>query len=158
MHCIPCTRRGQRWPRSCASHRMRTRQGNDGNLPSYNYCQRSAYRHINVEHSFHATRDIVDIHLVVEDLALASLSLRDEALVEHVEHILTDVLELRLDLLTILADDADVLLRALGLLFLLDAGDDAPRCAARADYVLVGNGEQVTLVDCKLAADLTWLY
>jgi hypothetical protein len=91
---------------------------------------------------------------VVEDLALASLCLGDEALVEDVEDILADLLELKLDLLAVLADDTDVLVGALGLLLLLDAGDDAPRGTAGADDVLVGDGKKVTLVNCELAADL----
>jgi hypothetical protein len=91
---------------------------------------------------------------VVEDLALASLGLGDEALVEDGEDILADLLELELDLLAVLADDADVLVGALGLLLLLDAGDDAPGSTAGADDVLVGDGKEVALVDCELTADL----
>lgn len=91
---------------------------------------------------------------MVEDLAFASLSLGDQALVEDVEHILADLLKLKLDLLAVLADDIDVLARALGLLFLLDAGDDAPGSTAGADDVLVGHGEKVALVDSELTADL----
>ena len=94
------------------------------------------------------------VHLVVEHLALARLGLWDKAVVEDVEHILADVLKLGLNLLAVVADDADVLVRALSLLFLLDAGDDAPRGTTRADHVLVGHGEQVTLVNGKFAADL----
>ena len=93
-------------------------------------------------------------HLVVEDLALASLGLGNEALVENVEDILADLLKLKLDLLTVLADDANVLLGALGLLLLLDAGDDAPGGTSGSDDVLVGDGKEVALVNCELAADL----
>lgn len=91
---------------------------------------------------------------MVEDLALARLGLGDEAVVEDVENILADALKLALNLLTVVADGGDVLVGSLGLLFLLDAGDDAPRGTAGADNVLVGNGEKVALVDCELAADL----
>lgn len=91
---------------------------------------------------------------MVEDLALASLGLGDEALVKDGEHILADLLELKLDLLAVLADDTDVLVGALGLLLLLDAGDDAPGSTAGADDVLVGDGKEVALVDCELATDL----
>ena len=91
---------------------------------------------------------------MVEDLALASLGLGDEALVEDGEDILADLLELKLDLLAVLADDADVLVGALGLLLLLNAGDDAPGSTAGADDVLVGNGKEVALVYCELATDL----
>ena len=91
---------------------------------------------------------------MVEHLALACLGLRDQAVVENVKDILADVLELGLDLLTVVADDANVLVHTLSLLLLLDARDDAPRSTTGADYVLVGHGEQVTLVDGKLATDL----
>lgn len=91
---------------------------------------------------------------MVEDLALASLGLGDEALVENAKDILADLLELELDLLAVLADDTDVLVGALGLLLLLDAGDDAPGSTAGADDVLVGDGKKVALVDCELATDL----
>ena len=62
---------------------------------------------------------------MVEDLGLARLGLGDEGVVEDVEDILADLLKLGLDLLAVVADGADVLLRALGLLLLLDGGDDA---------------------------------
>jgi len=91
---------------------------------------------------------------VVEDLTLAGLGLGDKALVKNVEDILADLLELKLDLLAVLADDANVLLGALGLLLLLDAGDDAPGSAAGSYDVLVGDGKEVALVDCELAANL----
>ena len=91
---------------------------------------------------------------MVEDLALASLGLGNEALVENVEDILADLLKLKLDLLTVLADDANVLLGALGLLLLLDAGDDAPGGTSGSDDVLVGDGKEVALVNCELAAYL----
>jgi hypothetical protein len=94
------------------------------------------------------------IHLVVEDLALASLGLGDEALIEDTKDILADLLELELNLLAVLADDADVLVGTLGLLLLLDAGDDAPGSTAGADDVLVSNGKEVALVNCELTADL----
>ena len=91
---------------------------------------------------------------MVEDLALASLGLGDEALVEDGENILADLLELELDLLAVLADDTDVLVGALGLLLLLDAGDDAPGGTSGSDDVLVGDGKEVALVNCELATDL----
>lgn len=65
-------------------------------------------------------------HLVVEDLGLSGLGLGDQAVVENIENILANLLELELNLLTVLADDADVLVCALLLLLLLDGGDDAP--------------------------------
>jgi hypothetical protein len=67
-----------------------------------------------------------NVHLVIKDLGLARLGLWDQGLIENVEDILADLLELGLDLLTIIADGRDVLLGALGLLLLLDRGDNAP--------------------------------
>jgi hypothetical protein len=96
----------------------------------------------------------VHAHLVVEDLGLAGLGLGDERVVEDVEDILADLLKLGLDLLAVVADGADVLLRALGLLLLLDRGDDAPRRASGTDNVLVGDGQKVALVNGELTGDL----
>jgi hypothetical protein len=93
-------------------------------------------------------------HLVVEDLGLARLGLGDKRVVEDVENILADLLELGLDLLSVVADGANVLLGALGLLLLLDRGDDAPGRASCTDNVLVGDGEEVALVDGQLTANL----
>lgn len=95
-----------------------------------------------------------NVHLVVEHLGLASLSLGDQRLVQNVENILADTLELVLDLLTVVLDDGNVLLRALGFLLLLNGGDDAPGGTAGTNDVLVGNRQQVTLIDSKFASDL----
>jgi hypothetical protein len=47
-----------------------------------------------------------------------------------------------------------VLVRALGLLLLLDRGDDAPRSTAGADDILIGNRKKVALVDGELTTQL----
>ncbi len=93
-------------------------------------------------------------HLVVENLGLASGGIGNQALVENVEDVLADLLELSLDLLAVLLDGGDVLVGALGLLLLLNGGDDAPRGTAGADNILVGDAEQVALVDGELATNL----
>ena len=79
------------------------------------------------------------LHLVVEDLGLARLGLGDESLVKDIEDILADLLEFGLNLLTIIADGADVFVRALGLLFLLDGGNDAPASTTGTNNVLVSD-------------------
>jgi hypothetical protein len=91
---------------------------------------------------------------VVEDLALARLGLGDQGVVKDVENILADLLELGLNLLAVVADDGNVLVGTLLLLLLLDRGDDAPRGTSGTDDVLVGDREEVTLVNGKLTTDL----
>lgn len=94
------------------------------------------------------------VHLVVKDLGLSGGSIGDEGLIQDVEDVLTDLLQLEFDLGTVLLDGRDVLVGTLGLLLLLDGGDDAPRGTAGANDVLVSDGEEVTLVDGKFAAQL----
>ena len=93
-------------------------------------------------------------HFVVEDLGLSRLGLRNEDFIENLEDILADALELRLDLLAVVADGADVLVGALGLLLLLDRRDYAPGSTAGTHDVLVGDREEVTLVYRQLTGDL----
>ena len=93
---------------------------------------------------------MLNAHLVVEDFGLAALSGWDEVLVENLEDVLTDLSELGLDLLAVLLDKGDLLLVALGLLLLLDRGDDAPRRTAGADDVLVGDRQEIPLLDGEL--------
>lgn len=97
---------------------------------------------------------IACLHLVVEDFGLASFGLGDERLVQNVQDILADLLQLVLDLLAVFTDNGNVLLGALGFLLLLDGGDDTPGGTAGTDHVLVGNGEEVTLIDGKFASNL----
>lgn len=91
---------------------------------------------------------------MVEDLGLASGSVGDKGLVEDIEDILANLLQLTLDLVAVVADGADVLIGALGLLLLLDRGDDSPAGTAGADNVLVRHREQVALVDGELTTKL----
>lgn len=58
-------------------------------------------------------KTVASIHFVVENLGLASLGLRDQALIENVEDILADLLKFGLDLLAVIADGANVLIGAL---------------------------------------------
>lgn len=95
-------------------------------------------------------------HLVVEDSGLASLGLGDQSLIKNIENIFADLLQLKLDLGTVLMDSVNVVIGigTLGLLLLLDGGNNAPRSTAGANNVLVGDREKVTLIDSKLATDL----
>lgn len=78
-------------------------------------------------------------HLVIKDLGLASGGVGNEGLVKNIEDVLANLLQLALDLVAVLADSADVLIRALGLLLLLDRRDDSPAGPAGADNVLVSH-------------------
>ena len=53
-------------------------------------------------------------------------------------------------LATVLANRGDVVLVALALLLLLYAGDDAPRGTTSSDHILVGDREQVSLLNRQL--------
>ena len=97
---------------------------------------------------------VVALHLVVEDLGLAGFSLGDKGLIENIEDILADLLKLGFNLLTVVADGADVLIRALGLFLLLNGGDDSPGSTSCANHILVCDGKEVSLVDSELSAQL----
>ena len=87
---------------------------------------------------------------MVEDLGFAALCRGDKVLVEDGENVFADLSKLGLDLLTVLLDEANLGLVALGLLLLLNGGDNSPGCAASTDDILVSNGEEVSLLDRKL--------
>lgn len=87
---------------------------------------------------------------MVEDLRLAALSRGDEVAVKALEDVLADLGKLGLDLLTVLLNEGDLGLVALGLLLLLDRGDDSPRGTAGTDDVLVGDRQQVALLNGEL--------
>ena len=82
-----------------------------------------------------------DVHLVVENLGLSGLSRWDQVLVKNIEDILADLGELGLNLLAVLLDESNLAGVALGLLLLLDRGNDSPGGAAGTNDVLVGDGQ-----------------
>jgi hypothetical protein len=88
---------------------------------------------------------------VVEDLGLARLGRGDEVRVQNAEDVLADLGELALNLLAVLLDEANLGGVALGLLLLLNRGDDSPRRTASTNDVLVGNRQKVPLLDSKIA-------
>ena len=91
---------------------------------------------------------------MIEDLGFSRFGLGNERVAENVQNILADLLEFILNLLTIVADGPDVLVRPLGFLLLLDRRNDAPRGASSTDHVFVGNRQQITFVYRELATDL----
>jgi hypothetical protein len=93
---------------------------------------------------------------VIENLRLARLSLRDEGLVENVQDILAHFLELSLDLLAVVTDDGNVLGGSLGFFLLLNRGNDAPGSTTGTDNILVGDGEEIALVNGKFTIQLSY--
>ena len=91
---------------------------------------------------------------MVENLGLSGLGLWNQGFVKDIKDILADLLELGLNLLAVIANGGDVLLGPLGLLLLLDGGDDAPGGTAGSDDVLVCDREQVALVNRELTTVL----
>jgi hypothetical protein len=91
---------------------------------------------------------------VVKDFGLSGLGLWDQRLVQDIEDILADLLELGLDLLAVVSDSGNMLVGTLGLLLLLDRGDNAPGSTSGTDDILVGNRQKVSLIDRKLSTQL----
>lgn len=87
---------------------------------------------------------------MVEDLGLARSGRRDKVLVENLKNVLADLGKLSLNLLPVGLDHGDLSLVTLGLLLLFDGGDDSPGSSAGTDNVLVGDGEEITLLDGEL--------
>lgn len=89
-------------------------------------------------------------HLMVEDLRFTAVSRGNQVLVENLEDVIADLGEFSLDLLAVLLDEGDLGLVALGLFFLFNGGDDSPRRTAGTDDVLVGNREEIPLLNREL--------
>ena len=87
------------------------------------------------------------VHLVVEHLGLSRRRGRNQVLVENLENVIADLGKFRLDLDAVLLDQADLRRVALRLFLLLDRSDDPPRGTAGANDVLVGDGQEVALLD-----------
>lgn len=113
-----------------------------------------------INHSLRPARECIisystgNVHLMVEDLGLARLSLWNERLVQNIKDILADFLEFGLNLLSIVTNGANVLVRALRLLFLLNGRDYAPRCTSGSNNILVGDREKVSFVNSELTTQL----
>ncbi|GER26171.1 ribonuclease HII [Striga asiatica] len=95
---------------------------------------------------------VVTLHFQVEDLGIAVGCGSDELRVEELENAVADGGQLGLDLRSVAFDGGDVGLVASALLLLLDGGDYPPGGTAGADDVLVGDGEEVALLDGELVA------
>ena len=68
-------------------------------------------------------------------------------LVEDLQDIFADLGEFTLDLLSVALDHGNLCFVALGFLFLLNGGDDSPRCATGSNDVLVRNRKQIAFLN-----------
>lgn len=84
---------------------------------------------------------------MVEDLGFTALGRGDQVLVEDLKDIIADLGQLGFDLLAVFLDEADLGLIPLGLLLLLNGGDDSPGRTSGTDDVLVGDGQEIPLLD-----------
>ena len=97
---------------------------------------------------------VISLHLVEENLGLSRGGRGDEVLIEESDDVTAEGVQLLLDGLSVLLDLLDVGGVALGLLLLLDGRDDPPGSTAGTDDVLVGDREQVPLLDGELNVEL----
>lgn len=65
-------------------------------------------------------RDVINSHLVIEDLGLAALSGRNQVLLKNLKNVLADLGKLGLNLLAVLLDQSNLCRVTLGLLLLLN--------------------------------------
>lgn len=71
-------------------------------------------------------------------------------LIQDAENVFANLCQLLLDLLAVLLDEGDLGLIALGLLLLLNGGDNTPRRPASTDDVLVRYRQQIPLLHGQL--------
>lgn len=89
---------------------------------------------------------IITLHFVVENLSFLGLRVGDEVVLDDVKDIRADILQLSLDLLLVLLDERGLL----GVTLLLDGGNNSPARTSRANDVLVGNRQQISLLNAQL--------
>ena len=99
---------------------------------------------------FRNVSEVVSLHFVVEDLILGVGGLDEQLAVNEVEDLIAVFVELALNLGLVASEEAEVL-GSLLLLLLLNGGKGSPGSSAGADGVLVGDGEQVSLLDGQVS-------
>ena len=95
---------------------------------------------------------IVARHLVVEHFRLAARRRWNQIVLQYVKDVAANLVQLLLDLRTILLNLRYVIIVALGHFLLLNRRNDTPRRTARTNYVLVRNRQQVPFFDRQLPA------
>lgn len=95
---------------------------------------------------------------MIEHLGLARLGLRDQGFIQDIKYILADLLKFILNLVTILTDSLNMLVGALGFFLLLNGRNDTPRCTSGTNDVLVGNREEIALIDAKFSTKLNTIH
>jgi hypothetical protein len=89
---------------------------------------------------------VVSLHFVVEDLGLLGSGVGDQRLLDDSENVIADLNKFSLNLGLVVLDDGHLV----GVSLLFDGSHDSPRSTAGPDHVLVGDREQVALLDGQL--------
>lgn len=92
---------------------------------------------------------------MIENLGFPRFCLGDKGIIKYVQDILANAFKLGFNLLTVIADSSNVLIRPLGFLFLLDRGNDAPRGTSSSHNILVRDGQKISLIDGEFATNLS---
>merc|ERR1719487_854116 len=124
-----------------------TRTGNSGSLLISLACILCSLLLFIISLEFSNVTVVICLHLVVEDFGFIRRCFSQKVAVQESQNGTADSVELRLNLSAILASKLGVVLVALGLFFLLNAGDDSPGSTTTSDCVLVGHRQKVALLD-----------
>lgn len=92
----------------------------------------------------------VRLHFVIEHFSFVSLHIWHQRVLEEVKNVLANAGELALDLLLVVLDFLDVLSVALDVLLLLNGGEHTPGRTSRANHVLEGDSQDVSLLYSEL--------
>jgi hypothetical protein len=98
---------------------------------------------------FRNVSEIVTLHLVEEDLSVGSSCLGNKLVVEEVDNFITVLIKLAFDLLFVGSKESNVLWSLL-LFLLLNWGKGSPSSPSGTNSVLVGNTQQVSLLDIEI--------
>ena len=91
---------------------------------------------------------------MIKHLGFSRKSIGDQGFVQNVQDITANLLQFLFNLVSVLLDLGNMLLGALGLLLLLDRGDDSPGCTACSDNVLVGNRQKIAFINSEFTTNL----
>ena len=93
---------------------------------------------------------VIAFHFKVKYLGISGGRGRNESGIKEFENSIADIREFALDFGSVVTDHRDMVIITSALLLLLDGGNNTPRGPTSADDVLVGDGEEVSLLDGEL--------